>query len=86
MIEKIVVNDNSTDYYGIRAVVLDNVEDVEVIVTASTDSSFASTIGTIIKEADLGATKQITIRTGIPKTSTTKVFYRIIIRGVVIEP
>ncbi len=86
VIEKVVVNDNSTDYYGIRAVILNDVEDVEVIITASTDATFATTIGTIITEADLGTTKQVTIRTGIPKISTTKIFFRIVIRGVVIEP
>ncbi|HEY1171988.1 MAG TPA: immunoglobulin domain-containing protein [Verrucomicrobiae bacterium] len=85
VIEKIVVNESGTDYYAIRAMVLDGVEDVEVVVTASSNIAFSSTIPTAATETDMGATKQVTVRSTVPKSSGN-VFFRIVIRDVVIEP
>lgn len=86
VIEKVTVNSGGIDYQAIRAVVLKNVEDVEVLVTASTTPTFDSTIGVVITEEDLGSTKRITIRSGLPIGSVPTLFFRIVIQGVVIDP
>lgn len=87
VIEKIKENVTGTDYPAVRVIALKDLQDIDVVVEASTDVAFSTIIPTITTVVDLGnGTQQITIRTTTPFSSTTQVFFRFIIKDQVVNP
>ena len=85
VIEKIKENVTGTDYPAVRVIALKDLQDIDVVVEASTDANFSTLIPTVTTVVDQGnGTQQITIRTTTPFSNTAKVFFRFIIKDVVI--
>jgi len=87
LIEKIKQNVSGTDYPAVRVIALKDLQDIDVVVQASTSATFSSIIPTITTVVDQGnGTQQITIRTTTPFSSTAQVFFRFIIRDQIVGP